>query len=91
MGLALYEAVVGGMPDHQSVASQLNGIGPLPQPKGIPYAWPLVANSALAEVMRGLWGDKTNHAADNISDLNATEAQLSAQYSAGVPPGIAKL
>src|SRR5689334_9720639 len=59
MGLALYEALVSGIPDHRSIASQLNGIGALPRPKGIPYQWPLVANAALAEVMRGLWGDKT--------------------------------
>jgi hypothetical protein len=91
MGLALYEAVVGGMPDHRSVASQLNGIGALPQPTGIPYNWALVANAALAEVMRGLWGDETSRAAGNIADLNTLEAQLASQYSAGVPPGIAML
>jgi hypothetical protein len=91
MGLALYEAVVGGMPDHRSVASQLNGIGPLPEAKGIPYNWALVANAALAEVMRGLWGDKTNRAADNIAALNTLEAQLASQYSAGTPPGLAML
>src|SRR5437867_30818 len=27
MGLALYEALVGGMPGHRPIASQLNGIG----------------------------------------------------------------
>lgn len=91
MGVALYEALIGGMPDHRSIASQLNGIGSLPEAKGIPYVWPLVANAALAEVMRGLWGDKTNRAADNIADLNALEAQLASQYSAGVPPGLAML
>ena len=91
MGIALYEALVSGMPDNRSVASQLNGIGELPKADGIPYAWSLVANAALAEVMRGLWGDRTNRAADNIADLNALEAQLASQYSAGVPPGIAKL
>ena len=91
MGLALYEAVVGGMPDHRSVASQLNGIGTLPRAVGIPYNWALVANASLAEVMRGLWGDKTNLATQNIADLNELEASFVTQYSAGVPPGIAKL
>jgi hypothetical protein len=91
MGIALYEGLVAGMPDHRSIANQLNGIGPLPEAKGIPYHWPLVANAALAEVMRGLWGDKTDHAAANVTDLNALEAQLASQYAAGVPPGIAKL
>jgi hypothetical protein len=73
------------------VASQLHGIGPLPQANGIPYNWALVANAALAEVMRGLWGDKTNKATDNVAALNALETQLASQYSVGVPPGIAKL
>ena len=91
MGIALYEAVVGGMSDHRSIASQLNGIGALPDAKGIPYDWSLVANASLAEVMRGLWGDKTNRAADNIADLNALEAQLASRYAAGVPPGLAML
>lgn len=91
MGLALYESLVGGMPDHRSVASQLNGIGALPEPKGIPYSWPLVANAALAEVMRGLWGDKTDHASGNIADLNALEARLASQYAADVPRGLAML
>src|SRR4029079_3941927 len=90
MGLALYEALVAGMPDHRSIAGQLNGIGALPQPKGIPYRWPLVANAALAEVMRGLWGDKTDHAAQNIADLDALEASFTSQYGAGEPPGLAK-
>lgn len=91
MGLALYEALVSGMPDNQSIASQLNGIGALPQAVGIPYNWPLVANAALAEVMRGLWGDKTDHAAANIADLNALESQFASRFGAGVPPGIAEL
>jgi hypothetical protein len=91
MGIALYEAVVGGMSDHRSIASQLNGVGALPEAKGIPYSWPLVANAALAEVMRGLWGDQTNVASQNIADLNSLEASLASQYGVGVPPGIAKL
>jgi hypothetical protein len=90
MGLALYEALVSGMPDNRSIASQLNGIGALPQPKEIPYRWPLVANAAMAEVMRGLWGDKTDHAAQNIADLDALEASFVSQYGAGAPPGLAK-
>ena len=91
MGVALYEALVSGMPGNRSIASQLNGIGALPQADGIPYNWPLVANAALAEVMRGLWGDKTDHAAANIADLNALESRFESQLAAGVPPGIAKL
>jgi hypothetical protein len=89
MGLALYEALVGGMPGHQSIAPQLNGIGALPEATGVAYYWPLVANAALAEVMRGLWGGTTNRAAENIADLNALEGSFVAQY-AEVPRGLAQ-
>ncbi len=92
MGLALYEAVIGGMPDYRSVANQLHGIGALPVANnGIPYQWPLVANAAMAEVIRGLWGDRTNRAAENVAALDALEAQFAAQYGAGLPPGIVRL
>jgi hypothetical protein len=89
MGLALYEALVGGMPHHQSVAAQLHGIGDLPQARGVPYHWPLVANAALAEVMRGLWGGTTNRSAENIASLDSLEAVFDARY-AMVPPGLAR-
>jgi hypothetical protein len=90
MGAALYEALVSGMPNNRSVAAQLNGIGTLPQPKAIPYRWPLVANAALAEVMRGLWGDETDHAAQNIADLDEVEASFVSQYGAEAPVGLVK-
>jgi len=90
MGLALYEALVAGMPDHRSIADQLNGIGLLPQATGAPYYWPLVANAALAEVMRGLWGGATNRAAANTTTLDSLEAYFVAQYT-DVPPGLVEL
>ncbi len=77
MGLALYESLIGGMRHHQSIASHLNGIGQLPQAHGN-YHWPLVASAAMAEVMRGLWGDATNVAAQNIADIDTLEAQFAA-------------
>jgi hypothetical protein len=75
MGLALYESLVGGMPHHRSIASSLHGIGPLPKNAGTKY-WPLVASASMAEVMRGLWGDATNVAAQNIADIDALEQQI---------------
>jgi hypothetical protein len=77
MGLALYESLVAGMPRHQSIARHLNGIGQLPKAHGN-HHWPLVASAAMAEVMRGLWGDATNFAAQNIADIDALEAQFAA-------------
>jgi hypothetical protein len=86
MGLALYESLVAGMPHQRSIARQLNGIGSLPSAHGR-YHWPLVASGALAEVMRGLWGDATNVAAQNIADIDALEAQWEAAAS-DIPAGL---
>jgi hypothetical protein len=89
MGLALYEALVSGMPEYRSIAGQLNGIGELPAATSAPYHWPLVANAALAEVMRGLWGGTTNMATENINDVNTLEADFAGQH-ANIPRGLAK-
>jgi hypothetical protein len=80
MGLALYESIVGGMPHNRSIASSLHGIGPLPEKDGTKY-WPLVASAAMAEVMRGLWGDKTNVAVQNIADINSLEQQIATNFN----------
>jgi hypothetical protein len=88
MGLALYESLVAGMPRQRSIASQLSGIGELPQAHGT-YYWPLVASAALAEVMRGLWGDATNVAAQNIADINALEDQFETE-AAGVQGSLSR-
>src|SRR5438876_37724 len=89
MGLALYEAVVTGMPHHRSIAPQLNGIGDLPRARGMAYHWPLVASASLAEVMRGLWGGATNAAAANIADIDALEARFESDYT-DVPERVRK-
>jgi hypothetical protein len=79
MGLALYESVVDGMPHNRSIASSLHGIGPLPENDGTKY-WPLVASAAMAEVMRGLWGDATNVAAQNTADIDSLEQQIANSF-----------
>ena len=82
MGLALYESLVAGMPHHRSIASRLNGIGELPRARARGrYHWPLVASAAMAEVMRGMWGDATNVAPQNIADIDALETQWEAAAS----------
>jgi hypothetical protein len=79
MGLALYESVVGGMPHNRSIASSLHGIGPLPRNHGSKY-WPLVASAAMAEVMRGLWGDAADVAAQNVGDIDSLEQQIASSF-----------
>ena len=79
MGLALYESLVSGMPHNRSIASSLHGIGRLPRNDGTKH-WPLVASAAMAEVMRGLWGDATNVAAQNIADIDSLEQQIAKSF-----------
>ena len=79
MGLALYESVVDGMSRNRSIARSLHGIGPLPRNAGTKY-WPLVASAAMAEVMRGLWGDATNVATQNIADIASLEEQIANSF-----------
>lgn len=81
MGIALYEAVRPGMPRHNSIADELNRDFALPSVRDSKYNWPLAANAALAEVMRGLWGGATNRAAVNIAEIDAMEAVFEAKYA----------
>lgn len=78
MGVTLYEAVVGGMPGHESLGGQLNGLGdPLPKPKGKVH-WPSVANAALADTMASLFAAASAPTLDAIADL---EAAIEDQYA----------
>ena len=82
MGIALYESVRPDMPGYASIAHQLNRDFKLPRLRGhAGYHSALAANAALAEVMRGLWGDATNKAAQNIAAIDALEASFEAKYS----------
>ncbi|MEZ0608679.1 vanadium-dependent haloperoxidase [Fibrella sp. WM1] len=59
-GLAMYEAVVPGMPNNVSMVRQLQGLTALPQTTpNQTYNWALSANAAQAEVLRGLFANAT--------------------------------
>jgi hypothetical protein len=78
-GIALYEAVVPGMPAYRSIASQLNGLTGLPNTKpGLAYHWAASANAALAAVNKSLFPNATT---ENKGLMDALEAALLNQYS----------
>ena len=85
-GIALYESVVGGMPNYQSIANQLNGLSGLPiVQKGLSYYWPASANSALASVNRQMFP------AASVTDKNAIDSlenALNIQYSSEAGPDV---
>ena len=78
-GIALYEAVVPGMPAHQSIASQLNGLTGLPVTKpGAGYHWAASANAALAYINKKMFPGAS---AVNKAAMDALEANLLAQFT----------
>jgi hypothetical protein len=55
-GVALYEAVLPGMPAYRSLVGQLNQMPEMPKTEpGKAYHWPTCANAALAEMTRKLF------------------------------------
>ncbi len=81
-GVALYEAVVPGMPAYQSLYGQLNEMPEMPKTEsGKAYHWPTCANAALAEMTRRLFTftPATNGAVQKLEEeLNGIyEAEIS--------------
>ncbi|WP_431213873.1 vanadium-dependent haloperoxidase [Puia sp. P3] len=79
-GVALYEAVVPGMPSYQSLNGQLNEMPQMPPTEpGKAYHWPTCANAALAEMTRRLFTftpattDAVQKLEDSLNGAYATE------------------
>ncbi len=70
IGLTMYESVVNGYPQYQSVAPQLNGLGDLPLPeKGLAYNWQLSLNAGQAEILRSIYVQTTDKNKARIDSL----------------------
>lgn len=74
LGLTLYESVVAGMPDHRSLAGQLNELQSLPwaQPDEALH-WPTVAHSAMAAMTRMMFPQAS---AENRARIDLLERSL---------------
>jgi hypothetical protein len=84
LGVALYEAIVPGMPDHQSLAGQVADFPVLPAPA--PDArlhWPAVANAALASLMRELFPGASE---ENLAAIDALEQEILDEESSSAEP-----
>src|SRR5689334_10886304 len=77
-GIALYEAVVNGMPAYQSLSGQLTDLPTMPSTEpGKAYHWAAVANAALADETRYLFSATSVANKQKITDL---ENQLNTIY-----------
>lgn len=78
-GIALYQAVVEGMPSHRSLEGQLTDFPQMPQRQpGKAYHWGASANAALAAINRHLFAATS---AANKQLMDQLEASLQAQYA----------
>ena len=81
-GIAVYEAVVNGMPAYQSLENQLAAFPDMPNTEpGKAYHWGASANAALAEISRRLF---PTTAAANKTAMNDLESSLNAGYATEV-------
>ena len=80
-GIALYEAVVPGMPSYQSLDDQLTDMPDMPETEpGKAYHWPTVANAALA-FMNKKFFTVANVGAANVGSMDSLENALNSQYA----------
>ena len=85
-GVTLYEAIVSGMPTHQSLAGQLNGLTAMPQlAVDQEYHWPTVVNSALATISQRLFAHAS---AQNLAAIDHLEAQYKEQFESNLQPEV---
>ncbi len=82
-GVALYEAVVPGMPFNRPLSGQLNELEGVPEPaRGVRYHWPTVANAALSSILRSLFAGAP---ADVRARIDALEEKISAELRFAAP------
>lgn len=63
IGLAMYESIVAGYPDYNSIADQLNGLKPLEKPNPtIKYNWEISLNAGQSYILKNIY--------NQTSDLN---------------------
>ncbi len=84
VGMALYESVLPGMPEHNSLAGQLNELSSLPwaQPDEVLH-WPSVANDALASMTRMMFSSAN---AENKARIDLLERTMQLRQSQDFDP-----
>src|SRR5688500_13281104 len=72
VGLTMYESIVPGMEDYQSLSQQLSGELKLPSPQQqTEYYWPASTNAALASILKDLLPHTTPELLSSIDSLEA--------------------
>jgi hypothetical protein len=78
-GLALYESVVNGMPDYQSLVGVLNEFKAVPKTEsGKNYHWILTANAAQATIIKNLYA---NTSKANLAKIDSLKGVFERKYT----------
>jgi len=73
VSLTMYESVVHGSPEYQSLAGQLNGLASLPQPDTTKtYNWPLALNAGQAAILKAVYNQTSDANKLKIDSLETT-------------------
>jgi hypothetical protein len=75
IGLASYEACIGGMPDHESVAWLYPGLNIPKVEINLEYHWPTVVNASRAFLLRRFFSETSTHLAQKIDHLESANDQ----------------
>ncbi len=84
-GLCLYESVVHGMPNYQSLVGDLPEFNAMPQPENAIYSWSVVANNAMAFLLDSLFDNKS---LDNKILLYAARTDMNIALQAQLPTDV---
>jgi PAP2 superfamily len=84
-GVALYEAVVPGIPRRHSLVGRLDGLTRVPRPAAGEHHWPTVANSALAAGVRLLFPTTPS---GNVAAIDALDRSFGEPARATLPRAI---
>ena len=89
-GLTMYEAVVGGLTNNQSLAGQLAALTTLPKTEtGKDYNWAISANAAEANILRALYAEVSRpQAVTNKRIIDSVEVVLKNANKVGVAQDI---
>lgn len=71
IGLTMYESIVHGSPEYQSLAGQLNDLETLPLPEDGSYHWLISLNAGQAAILRNLYIQTSDENKAKIDSLEA--------------------
>lgn len=82
IGLTMYESIVAGYPDYNSLAGQLNELPPLTVPEtGKPYDWRLALNAGQASILRSMYNQTSD---ENKAKIDSLEYEIAASIAANL-------